>query len=146
MQIYLQSWYSQLKGTLAMVWYLVEKDRLTLVAQKLMTLNIFLSAHGLILILKNAQLSSGSAAHLKMNLARTNVFITTRLCFYGNIIYVKGVFLSERSIDVRTNCAFSYLINYLFLAFQQSLFAFCEGRTLFVLLHLDFDRRLLQYL
>ena len=139
MQIYLQSWYNQLKGTLAMVWYLVEKDRLTLVAQKLMTLNIFLSAHGLILILKNAQLSSGSAAHLKMNLARTNVFITTRLCFYGNI-------LSERSIDVRTNCAFSYLINYLCLAFQQSLFAFCEGRKLFELLHLDFDRRLLQYL
>ena len=53
-QIYLQSWYNQLKETLAMVWYLVEKDRLTLVAQKLMTLNIFLSAHGLILILKNA--------------------------------------------------------------------------------------------
>ena len=139
MQIYLQSWYSPLKGTLAMVWYLVEKDRLTLVAQKLMTLNIFLSAHGLILILKNAQLSSGSAAHLKMNLARTNVFITTRLCFYGNI-------LLETNIDVRTNCTFSYLVNYLFLAFQQSLFAFCEGRTLFVLLHLDFDRRLLQYL
>ena len=84
MQIYLRSWYNQLKGTLAMVWYLVEKDRLTLGAQKLMTLNIFLSAHGLILILKNAWLSSGSAAHLKLNLARTNVFITTRLCFYVN--------------------------------------------------------------
>ena len=78
MQIYLQSWYNQLKGTLTMVWYLVEKDRLTLVAQKPMTWNIFSSAHGLIPILKNTLLSSGSAAHLGLNLARTNVFITTR--------------------------------------------------------------------